>query len=1196
MPWDGRDKTQHTADATHPKHSDPYRFVPAEDFFEKFAAKRQPTSVAYRPEDQLTEEKTRNSISSHGRIFRLNSDAVLLVHFIRPLVWKIQFNPGCTQGSSFTDWNTRTMLEDRLSKTIRVLDAAEDIIWDVEFDPTHVNHFILRSVVVLKGKRLPVVELWIQRSPFQITAVRTIKAASITGPPRIPVDIPGHSGRAIIWQTTENPLKYDERATILSVEKHPQAKYMGFGGQGGGKLFKDKVYMNYFNFDNMRYNNIYAKGPEEAAEPLYHSEPFWIEINRHPGYASQVASFVDNYSHVCLDIGKTDGRAFRIGTRFDGFQALFLAGNTTPDITRLYGSLVGKPRLMPRYVLGHHQGCYGYDRQWKVEEAARRYREHGFPLDGMHIDVDLQRGYRTFTIDRARFPAPERMFAELRAHGVRCSTNITPVVRCTPDDEYAALNSGLAGGHFVLDRRLLDPAAPTCRDQRYQQYGNADLYFTDPNDDAPSGGPRPYPDGYSFAAHFNAGVPFHGGVSYGEGQGAPGHYPNLNARRTREWWGRQYAALFDAGLEFVWQDMTSPCMGEAYGDMKSWPFRLLLDADARPGEQKQNIRRRRSSVAAAAAAGREGGGAGVGDDDDDEGSNTVPKDDDGVACMKTAMELWSLYSLNLHKATFNGLKRLDARRGKRNFIIGRGSFAGAQRYAGLWTGDNASTWEFLRVSVVQVLSLGMSGMTVAGADVGGFELAYGESDFADPELLIRWYCANSLLPWFRNHYSGRHEPFEDNPSLVRDADKKLFQEPYRYAEYYREHEARIPEGQRRAFAAVLPACRYVVRLRYSLLQLLYDAMFESTITGLPIARAVVTTDAAGDASLLAENERFAETQYLAGNDVLVAPLLHREEPGGRSRREIYLPSTNSWYPMNLRPYGDGDDGGSSSSSSIGEPLQPKVAGGTHVDYDCRISADERQLPFICPMYVREGAIIPQIQVRQSVPDRTREQQQQQPANPVTINVYPGRANDNTTVANGKGQYTYKMYLDDGVSRDSAPDGTYLATLPRHLAVRPSSHHHHHHHHHHHRAQHGHNDDVEARSNFRRVDVTQRITDDDDDNDNGTADGAAAVSTVRQRRTITVSTGWDAGTRLLQVPEEERYGDEKVKRDVGPRYRVVIWHEDGTRMEHVCVEVVGEEEGGTARQVEVDEARRATIVWVPVDAAAQTTIEVSYGGV
>ena len=116
---------------------------------------------------------------------------------------------------------------------------------------------------------------------------------------------------------------------------------------------------------------------------------------------------------------------------------------------------------------------------------------------------------------------------------------------------------------------------------------------------------------------------------------------------------------------------------------------------------------------------------------------------------KPAIEIWSLYAYNLHKATFQGWNKLDTRKGKRNFIIGRGSFAGMHRYAGLWTGDNAGTWDFLSISVSQALALGLSGMTVTGGDVGGFMPGKLGEKYTDPELLIRWYSACFLLPWFR---------------------------------------------------------------------------------------------------------------------------------------------------------------------------------------------------------------------------------------------------------------------------------------------------------------------------------------------------------------------------------------------------------------------------------------------------------------
>lgn len=122
---------------------------------------------------------------------------------------------------------------------------------------------------------------------------------------------------------------------------------------------------------------------------------------------------------------------------------------------------------------------------------------------------------------------------------------------------------------------------------------------------------------------------------------------------------------------------------------------------------------------------------------------------------KLAIEIWALYSYNLHKATAHGLDNLHtlvpSRKGKRNFILGRGSYAGMYRYAGLWTGDNASTWDFWKITISQVLSVGLNGVSIAGSDAGGFE-PVGNEKYCSPELLIRWYAGSFLLPWLRNHY------------------------------------------------------------------------------------------------------------------------------------------------------------------------------------------------------------------------------------------------------------------------------------------------------------------------------------------------------------------------------------------------------------------------------------------------------------
>lgn len=80
---------------------------------------------------------------------------------------------------------------------------------------------------------------------------------------------------------------------------------------------------------------------------------------------------------------------------------------------------------------------------------------------------------------------------------------------------------------------------------------------------------------------------------------------------------------------------------------------------------------------------------------------------------------------------------------------------------------------------------------------------------------------------------------------------KLFQEPYAFTDYYNANPLMVPEKDRNLWLAVEPICRYYVKLRYSLMQLLYDTMFEHQFHGLPIARALIITDS-DDTSLFVE--------------------------------------------------------------------------------------------------------------------------------------------------------------------------------------------------------------------------------------------------------------------------------------------------------------------------------------------------------
>jgi hypothetical protein len=87
------------------------------------------------------------------------------------------------------------------------------------------------------------------------------------------------------------------------------------------------------------------------------------------------------------------------------------------------------------------------------------------------------------------------------------------------------------------------------------------------------------------------------------------------------------------------------------------------------------------------------------------------------------------------------------------------------------------------------------------------------------------------------------------------------------------------------------------------------------------------------------------------NDLLVAPALQPETK--KKTCKVYLPYPNGWFPMNLRP----DD-------PLGAPLAPMVEGGSRIDYDCQISDQDSQLPYITAMYIREG--INSVSLRESL--------------------------------------------------------------------------------------------------------------------------------------------------------------------------------------------------------------------------------------
>ncbi|KRX25558.1 Neutral alpha-glucosidase AB [Trichinella nelsoni] len=130
-------------------------------------------------------------------------------------------------------------------------------------------------------------------------------------------------------------------------------------------------------------------------------------------------------------------------------------------------------------------------------------------------------------------------------------------------------------------------------------------------------------------------------------------------------------------------------------------------------------------------------------------------------------EVHNVYGLFHHMSTFDGLYQRSNGK-KRPFVLTRSFFIGSQRYANVWTGDNAAQWSHLRISNPMVLSLGIAGFPFTGADIGGF---FGNPD---DELIVRWYQVGIFHSFFRVHSelnTRRREPWffsEQTKALLRD--------------------------------------------------------------------------------------------------------------------------------------------------------------------------------------------------------------------------------------------------------------------------------------------------------------------------------------------------------------------------------------------------------------------------------------------
>lgn len=187
--------------------------------------------------------------------------------------------------------------------------------------------------------------------------------------------------------------------------------------------------------------------------------------------------------------------------------------------------------------------------------------------------------------------------------------------------------------------------------------------------------------------------------------------------------------------------------------------------------------------------------------------------------------------------------------GIRPFLLNRAGFAGIQRYAQTWSGDNETNWKSLRYSISIALGMSLSGVSNQGSDIGGFD-----GPMPEAELFLRWVQAGVLFPRFSIHSCNT-----DNTVT----------EPWSYA-------------------SITEAVGNVIRLRQSLKPYLYSLAYHSWQSGEPMMRPLVYE--------YQEDEQTWEESfhYLCGGFLLVAPVLEK----GAKAKDIYLPKGREWTDWN----------------------------------------------------------------------------------------------------------------------------------------------------------------------------------------------------------------------------------------------------------------------------------------------------------
>jgi alpha-glucosidase (family GH31 glycosyl hydrolase) len=201
------------------------------------------------------------------------------------------------------------------------------------------------------------------------------------------------------------------------------------------------------------------------------------------------------------------------------------------------------------------------------------------------------------------------------------------------------------------------------------------------------------------------------------------------------------------------------------------------------------------------------------------------------------------FAMDANQSAFNGiLHNSDSR----PFLWTVMGWAGIQRYAVAWTGDQSASWDYIRWHVPTLIGSGLSGMAYATGDVDAIFGGSAETYTRD----LQWKAFTPVLMGMSGWSSNaRKHPW-------------WFDEPYRSIN------------------------RDYLKLKMRLTPYMYGLAHDAAQTGAPPVRGLMW-DYPQDPHARDEAYKY---QFLLGHDLLVAPVYRSQAASRGWRRGIHLPA------------------------------------------------------------------------------------------------------------------------------------------------------------------------------------------------------------------------------------------------------------------------------------------------------------------